>query len=139
MKSIKNLIKTGFRNTPYVDYLATGAMPRLQAKVLDHPQIWQCCTPKSASTYLNQILNVLWEGDCCRGAPVPYWKDRYQEPDFLSVRKAIGNSHKPYYSGHLHQRYTSFLENNFLINQKFVGRGGGNCANSSSHGYFGLA
>lgn len=121
--SIKDLIKKGVRNTPYVDHLAIAAMPRLQAKVLDHPQIWQCCTPKSASTYLNKILNVLWADNCCCGAPVPYCNDRYQEPDVISVRKAIRNNAKIYYSGHNHQRYTSFFENFFLKKQQLIGGG----------------
>lgn len=121
--SIKDLIKKGVRNTPYVDHLAIAAMPRLQAKVLDHPQIWQCCTPKSASTYLDKILAVLWADNCCRGAPVPYWNDRYQEPDVLSVRKAIRNTPKPYYSGHHHQRDTSFFDNFFLKSNNLSGVG----------------
>lgn len=123
MSSTKDLIKKGLTNIPYLDYLSIVSTPRVEAKILKHPQIWQCCTPKSASTYLNKILNVLWAEDICRGAPVPYWNDRYQEPDVLSVRTAIRNSSKPYYSGHHHQRYTSFFENYFLKHQKDIGGG----------------
>ncbi len=89
-------------------------MPRVSRKVAQHPKIWLCCTPKSASTYLDQILNHLWRNDCCSGSPVPFWNDRYQEPDVLSVAKAIGFSSKPYFSGHHHQRNTSFFSKTFL-------------------------
>jgi tetratricopeptide (TPR) repeat protein len=95
---------------PYIKLAVSNA-------VLNHKQIWQCCIPKSASTYLHRILNTLWKQDCCLGTSVPYFRDRMQEPEVYTVFQRIKNSQKPYFSGHLHQKYTTYLHQFFLSKQ----------------------
>jgi len=102
----------------------TAVIPEVaHAAVLNRFQIWQCATPKSASTYLSAILTDLWSDKFCIGSPIPFAADRYQEPDVYTLYHKIRGSGKPYYSGHLHQRYTSYMRNFFL--EKQVGLGGG--------------
>jgi hypothetical protein len=95
----------------------------IQGYVNARKQIWHCATPKSASTYLTLVLRILWQDDCCTGGPVPYWHDRFQEPDLLTLFHRIKASDKPYYSGHLHQRFTTFTHSYFL--QAAATSGGG--------------
>jgi len=113
MKSLYKHIMPYFLNT---------LLP-IESTVLKRKQIWQCATPKSASTYLSQILKKLWQENCCFGSPVPYYNDRVQEPDVLAVFRRICTNKKQYYSGHLHQRYTNYFYDFFLRNQVELGGG----------------
>ena len=91
--------------------------------VLERKQLWLCATPKSASTYINNIISKLMQAEVCMGPPVPFWGDRQQEPDLLSVYLLLKDDARPYFSGHIHQKFTDFFFGNFLKMQSKLGGG----------------
>ena len=118
----KAMVGLGSRNSLLKKFAVHAVEPAIQQDVLSRKQVWQCCTPKSASTFLNRILSALWRQDVCSGPPVPYWRDRMQEPDPISVYRCMSRSIKPYFSGHLHQKFNSYLFERFLkYQQEFRG------------------
>ena len=118
----KALVGIASRNSLLKRFSVHAVSPAIQQDVLSRKQVWQCCTPKSASTFLNRILSALWREDVCSGPPVPSWNGRVQEPDPFSVYRWMSRSSKPYFSGHLHQKFNSYLFERFLkYQQEFRG------------------
>lgn len=74
--------------------------------------VWQFCTPKSASTYLHQILtHLLADEFVVRYWPVPQYGQRYQEVDLYRTALArLAWRRRGLYSGHLHTRYSDYLD-----------------------------
>ncbi len=76
-------------------------------------KIWHPALFKSASTYLDRLMDALYGDTLCGGPPIPAATDRMQEPDPVSIfaRMVPG---KVYYSHHIHMRRTSYFERNLL-------------------------
>lgn len=115
MKSIKQLVTHPFHTLETIRKYGFTT-PYNRRKVLSNASIWQCCTPKSASTFLTKILHELWREECITVPPVPYWGQRVQEPDILTVARHLSffRSNKRYFSGHLHTKNTDFLRTHIL-------------------------
>lgn len=85
--------------------------------MLARKQIWLACTPKSASTYLDKLLTHLFDGEIARNPPVSYWRGRFQEPEIVKFYEGIRFNRKPFFSGHLHVKYSQFIYSQFLRRQ----------------------
>lgn len=90
-----------FRSKPFLDAIRT------------EQKIWHPALFKSASVYLDRLIEELYGEEFCGGPPIPAAVDRMQEPDPVSVfaRLELG---KTYYSKHVHMRRTTYFENTLL-------------------------
>ena len=90
-------------------------------RILRNKSIWHFCTPKSASTFLTHVLIEVWKKECIYGRPVPVSAYLAQEPNVFNVAEHLPLfSCKRYYSGHLHNRKSAFLNSDILGPQSKV-------------------